>query len=117
MGSATSKLDAKRIGLIRNALKLGYTPRQLCEAIKGCASSPFHMGQNDRKTKYNSLKLILRDADNIDKFIELTSYQATAGGLESIEQRNERILAELMRDASSIDVNTLEMETDNDDEG
>lgn len=110
MKSPTSKLDKKRIDLIRKALDLGYTARQLCEAVRGCALSPFHMGDNDRKTKYNGVNLIFRSADNIDKFILLADGQAVAGGEESIEARNARIMAELAGETLPSDANTIEME-------
>jgi hypothetical protein len=58
-------------------------------------------------------KLILRDADHIDKFIELASKRAT--GPESIDERNARILAELTvgdaaMDPSIIDIDMEEVE-------
>lgn len=68
MSSPRSKLDDKRKRLIANALK-NYQVEDLKQAIDGCAASPFHMGQNDRKEKYNGLDLILRNADKIDGFI------------------------------------------------
>lgn len=69
MKSPTSKLDKKRTSLIKAALKTGYTAEQLCDAITGCAKSPFHMGDNDRRAKFNGLDLILRNAEKIDQFI------------------------------------------------
>jgi hypothetical protein len=93
MDSPRSQLDEKRRKAIKGALKL-YEPRQVCEAILGCSRSAWHMGENDRRQKFNGLDLILRDADHIDRFTELASKRAT--GAESIEQRNARILAELM---------------------
>lgn len=69
MDSPRSQLDDKRRRAIKAALKFGYTAEQLCVAIDGCRKSPWHMGQNDRGTKYNGLGLILRGADYIDKFI------------------------------------------------
>ncbi len=41
-----------------------------CKAIDGCASSPFHMGDNPQQKKYNSIDLIFRDADKIEGFIQ-----------------------------------------------
>ena len=69
MKSPRSQLDSKRAKLIKAALKTGYTVEQLCDAITGCAKSPFHMGDNDRRAKYNGLDLILRNAEKIDQFI------------------------------------------------
>ena len=42
---------------------------QLCQAVQGCALTPFNMGHNDRGERYDSLGLILRDSDHIDRFI------------------------------------------------
>lgn len=63
-----SALDAKRQGYIEKALK-NYSPEDVCEAIRGCAMTPHNMGINDRNTKYIGLNVILKDADNIDRFI------------------------------------------------
>lgn len=62
-------LDKKRRRIIEDRLKDGYTAEALCEAIKGCSLSPFHMGENDRKTRYDGLDLILRNAEKVDQFI------------------------------------------------
>ena len=43
-----------------------------CLAIDGCASSPFHMGDNPQQKKYNGIDLIFRDADKIEGFIQRT---------------------------------------------
>lgn len=76
MSSPRSLLDDKRRKLIRNALKTGYSVDQLKQAIDGCAKSAWHMGQNDRMTKYNGLDLILRNAEHIDKFMLMTEQGA-----------------------------------------
>lgn len=73
MASPRSLLDTKRQKLIAAAMKTGYTSEQLREAIRGCSLSPFHMGKNDRNTKYNGLDLILRNAEQIDKFIAVAA--------------------------------------------
>jgi hypothetical protein len=71
MASPRSQLDDKRRKAIKRALKDGYTPAQLRTAVDGCAASAWHMGQNDRRTKYNGIELILRDAEHIDRFIAM----------------------------------------------
>lgn len=68
MESPGSKLDAKRKTAIKKQLKAGYTVDQLCVAITGCSLTPHNMGQNDNDQKYNGLSLILRDAEQIDRF-------------------------------------------------
>lgn len=60
-----SRLSDGRSKLIAKALK-DYTVDQLCESISGYKLSPFHMGQNDRGTVYDSIELMLRDAQKID---------------------------------------------------
>lgn len=108
MKSPKSVLDADRIKLIKAALK-NYTPADICKAIRGCSKSPHNMGQNEQKTKYNGLGLILRNAEKIDRFIELDNNQAVSG-TETLEQRNARIIKEVMKDVCDTDENTIEME-------
>lgn len=69
MESPRSKLDSKRRGFIERALKLGYSPKDLCKAIRGCSLTPHNMGTNDRQTKFNGIGLIFRDAEHIERFI------------------------------------------------
>ena len=107
MNSPRSQLDDKRRKAIKGALKL-YDPRQVCEAILGCSRSAWYMGDNDRRQKYNGLDLILRDAEHIDKFMELANKRTT--GPESIEERNARILAELIAEDSGIDPDVIDVE-------
>lgn len=108
MGSPKAVLDAKRKALIIKALK-EYPAADLCKAISGCSKSPFNMGQNDRKTKFNSLGLIFRDADRIEHFMSLDSGTAKPSS-ESIAQMNSRAMSEFLGDEQSDD-NTIEMET------
>jgi hypothetical protein len=68
MNSPRSKMDDNRRKLIVKALGM-YAVEDLKRAIDGCAVSPFHMGANDRKEKYNGLHLIFRNAEKIDGFI------------------------------------------------
>lgn len=68
-GHDRAKLDDKRNKLIASALKTGYSTEDLKNAITGCTLSAYHMGDNDKGAKYDSLSLILRDAGKIDQFI------------------------------------------------
>ncbi len=63
-----ARLDPQRRSLIKKALKLGYSQVQLCEAISGCALTPHNLGHNDRGQRFDGLHVILRDADQIDRF-------------------------------------------------
>lgn len=69
MDHPRAKLDNKRKSAIKKALELGYDVEQLKQAITGCSKTPFNMGDNDRGQRYDSITLILRDADHIDRFI------------------------------------------------
>ncbi len=62
-------LDAKRQRLISQALQRGYSVAQLCDAISGCAKTPHNMGDNDRGQRYDGLHVILRDSDQIERFM------------------------------------------------
>jgi hypothetical protein len=62
-------LDPKRQKLIHQALQQGYTVGQLCDAISGCSQTPHNMGDNDRGQRYDGLHVILRDSDQIERFI------------------------------------------------
>ncbi|MBP9729577.1 MAG: hypothetical protein KBD23_05545 [Gammaproteobacteria bacterium] len=62
-------LDPKRQKLIRKALEFGYSVEALCEAIRGCSLTPHNQGHNDRGQRYDGLHIILRDSDQIDRFI------------------------------------------------
>jgi hypothetical protein len=48
-----------------------WAVEDLCRAIDGYHLDPFHQGQNDRKTPYLSLLLLLRDADHVQGGLEL----------------------------------------------
>lgn len=50
------------------------------DAIRGCALSPWHMGQNPSGTVYNSIELILRDSKHIEMFANLTVADDNKGG-------------------------------------
>lgn len=103
MKSPGSAFDNKRKGLLAAALK-NYSAADICKAIRGCSKTPHNMGKNDRNTKYNGLGLILRDAEHIDQFIALDAGTARAGGAESIEQTNARVMAELLDTAPAGDI-------------
>jgi len=64
-----SNLDDKRKTLIKRHLKSGYSVQDLKHAIIGCSQTPHNMGDNDRGQVYDSLELILRTSDHIDRFM------------------------------------------------
>ena len=81
MGHPAAKLDGKRRKRIQAALKLGYSKADLVAAIDGCRSSEWHMGANERDTRYDGLGVVLRDADQIDKFLALQRPAVTSKGV------------------------------------
>ncbi len=73
-----AKLDKKRQGKIGAALRLGFNVDQLKQAIDGCGNTPFNVGINDRGQRYDSIDLIFRDADHIERFIAASRSYAPA---------------------------------------
>jgi uncharacterized protein YdaU (DUF1376 family) len=71
-GKSRSKLDDKRKKLIRGALKI-YPAETLCQSIDGYKRSEFHQGKNDRRTVYDDIEIMLRDAKQIDAGIAYTN--------------------------------------------
>ncbi len=69
MNHPNAKLEDKRKKLIRHALKMGYSESDLLKAITGCSLTPHNQGQNDRGQRYDGLHIILRDAEQIDRFM------------------------------------------------
>lgn len=68
-GHHRANLDAKRTARIKAASKMGYSPEELIQAIDGCCKTPHNMGKNDRGERYDSIDVIFRSADQIDRFI------------------------------------------------
>jgi hypothetical protein len=86
MLSPNSRLDGKRRKLIADAVAR-YAPREVCRAIRGCSRDPWHMGENERGRKFNSLELILRDAKHIEDFIEFDSNPPSSPNAHSALRR------------------------------
>lgn len=69
-----ARLDDKRYRLLANALAHGYTLTDCQQAIRGCRHSPFHQGDNPRGQRYDSLSLIFRDAEHIERFMAMEAH-------------------------------------------
>lgn len=69
-GKSKARLDAKRRRTIEKALK-SYPLADVIDAVRGWRHSPHHRGENERQTVYNSLDLLLRDAERIEQFRDL----------------------------------------------
>jgi len=66
-----AKIGESIAEVVETALGWGYTTENLCRAIDGIRNSPFHMGVNDSRTVHDGLKVILRDSEQVAKFMEL----------------------------------------------
>jgi hypothetical protein len=92
---------------------MGYSPAELCKAIRGCSLTPHNMGKNDRGEKYNGVDLIFRSADQIDRFIANDTTPPRANGQASgVLAHNEAVMAAFLADttATAHDPMTIDME-------
>lgn len=93
-----AKLTPKRERNIRARLKEKYSVEDIKQAIDGCASSPFHMGQNDKGTVYDDIELICRSGEKLESFISRrnSNGQARISHRETHNERAARETAELI---------------------
>lgn len=73
-----SVMDPKRKKLITAALKI-YSVDDLKEAIIGCSKTPHNIGKNDNNQVYDGLHIILKDSDNIERFMNNAGNKNPAG--------------------------------------
>ena len=72
-----AKLDDKRKRVIQAALTtLDFSVANLKQAIEGCAKSDFHMGQSEKSQRYDGVDLIFRNAEHIEKFMDMNTSPA-----------------------------------------
>ena len=95
MDHPRAQLDDKRKALINKFLKL-YPHEDLKLAIHGCSVTPFNMGDNDRGQVYDSLTVIFKDADQIDRFMR-NSVKPPAGKITTIAQSTDKYAAQAER--------------------
>lgn len=89
MNHPRSKLDKSRLRKIQGAIKLGFNVEQLKQAIDGCANTPFNMGENSNKQRYDSIDLIFRDAEHIERFIRNAGGNEMEHAVSQIDQISE----------------------------
>lgn len=65
------KLTEPRAKMIRARLKEGYSVEVLKAAVRGLLASDFHMGQNDRGTKYIDPEHVFREAKQVERLSEV----------------------------------------------
>ena len=66
-----SRPGKKETKLIGSRLAEGYSVGDLISAIDGCHRSPYHCGDNESGSRYQSLELIVRDAKHVQQFLEV----------------------------------------------
>jgi hypothetical protein len=83
MAKPRAKLAQKRSKLIEAALVL-YGLDECLKAVDGCAKSDWHMARDarNRTTFYNSVELIFRDCEKIERFISIAERAAAAPASE-----------------------------------
>jgi hypothetical protein len=99
MGHPGAKLDPARTAAIRRALHLGYTEADLKAAIDGCRATAHTMGDNDKGRIYDSLGLILRSADHIDRFITNAASPARPKKGDGLTGTKPRVIVEAQYEA------------------
>ena len=95
MDHPRAQLDGKRKALINKSLRL-YPSSDLKLAVHGCSVTPFNMGDNDRGQVYDSLAVILKDADQIDRFMK-NSKKPPTGKVTTIAQSVDKYAAQTAR--------------------
>ena len=73
MGTVIKKTSARK-NKIKLRLKT-FTESEIIQAIENVSKSPFHMGENDRGVKYNSIDLIVRSDEQVEKYLNMKSVQ------------------------------------------
>lgn len=71
MALPAAKLTPGRARAVAARLRDGYSVDDLRLAVSACASSPWHMGENDRKTAYNDLAFVCRNGEKVEAFLQL----------------------------------------------
>lgn len=79
---------SKEWKLIKARLAEGFSSEELCLAVDGCHKSAWHMGENERQRKYDSLELIVRDGSHVQQFIEL--YEQSKTGQVHLTEKERR---------------------------
>lgn len=74
-GHHKAVLDQKRRRRIVAALKT-HPVEDLLDACRGVMLSPFHRGENDSRTVYDDLDVVLRDSAHVEKFRDLARGEA-----------------------------------------
>lgn len=69
MGHPNAKFGDEREKAISAMFKEGFTVDDLKSAVDGCKADPWYQGQNDRNKVYDSIVLICRNTEQVEKFM------------------------------------------------
>lgn len=97
LSNGRSRLDDKRRRLIGARLKDGYSVEDLQLAVMGCRASDWHNGDNDRHQRYVGIELICRDAEHVDRFIEIAERAASREIARAAQRKDDRPPAPLAK--------------------
>lgn len=64
-------LTKQRRRVIEARIAEGYEADDLLAAVRGWKRSPFHCGDNETRTVYNELTLLLRNGENVERFRDM----------------------------------------------
>lgn len=104
MNQPQAILDKTRKKLISAALGAGFNVEQLCDAITGCSRTPYNMGNNPEKQRFDGLKIIFRDAEQIERFIRNYKTPPSLGAQNStLLERNQASLQAWLNDEEQTD--------------
>lgn len=79
-GHPKAKLDRKRRSRIKARLRDQFTPREICQAIRGAKHDKFLMGENESGRVYDDIHTLLRDAAQVERLIELDGGRSVPRG-------------------------------------
>lgn len=111
LGHTGAKFDRKRKARIVSLLKLGFSVRDLCLAIRGSKSDRWLMGTDPKSPrKYTGIEHVLRDASQVERLIALaglprsgpSAAPAPPTALQlSLQEAEQREIAELTAKAQA----------------
>lgn len=106
----TAKLTNERKRKVEARLKEGYSVAQIIEAIDGCASSPFHRGQNAEGQVWDDLELICRTGSKLEGFIARQTLKKNGHCINAANSTPDEFAAEVQRIHDSKYGPVIEME-------
>lgn len=104
MNQPQAIMDKNRKKVITSGLDAGFSVEQLCNAITGCSRTPYNMGNNAEKQRFDGLKIIFRDAEQIERFIRNYQTPPVMGAQNStLLERNQASLQAWLNDEEKAD--------------